>query len=113
MHIFLAHRAFGVARACNFKLNMESLEREGKTVVCLAVNNNPRLLISMSESHLTKIEALPVLNYLREVLKLKVYMITGDNKHAALKVARFLEIPERNVTYRAYPNDKKQVVKQL
>jgi len=44
---------------------------------------------------------------------LKVMMITGDNKHTALKVAKYLEIPEENVTYRAYPNDKKKVVMKL
>jgi len=37
-------------------------------------------------------------------------MITGDNKHTALKVAKYLDIPTENVTYRAYPNDKKKAV---
>ena len=94
----------------NFKLNMESLEREGKTVVCMAVNNIPRLLISLEEAHLAKTEALAVVTYMRDVMGLKVAMITGDNKHAAMKVAQFLDIPKANVTYRAYPNDKKKVV---
>lgn len=44
------------------------------------------------------------------VLKLKVGMITGDNKHTALKVAKHLEIPLENVRYRAYPNEKKKTV---
>jgi len=38
-------------------------------------------------------------------------MITGDNEHAAMKVANYLDIPRGNVTYRAYPNDKKRAVK--
>ena len=37
-------------------------------------------------------------------------MITGDNKHTALRVAKYLDIPAENVTYRAYPNDKKKAV---
>ena len=63
----------------NFLMNMQSLEQEGKTVVCLAINGTPRLLISMEETHLTKPESLGVVQYLREVMKMKVAMITGDN----------------------------------
>jgi P-type E1-E2 ATPase len=37
-------------------------------------------------------------------------MITGDNKHAAFKVASYLGIDKRDVLYKAYPNDKKTVV---
>ena len=48
--------------------------------------------------------------YMTEKLKLKVGMITGDNKHSALKVASHLNIPIEFVTYRAYPNEKKKVV---
>ena len=71
----------------NFRMNMQSLEREGKTVVCMVIDQIPRLLISLEESHLTKPEALAVVTYLRDVLNMKVAMITGDNKHTAQKVA--------------------------
>lgn len=47
---------------------------------------------------------------MRNKMGLKVAMITGDNKHTALRVAKYLDIPEQNVTYRAYPSDKKKVV---
>jgi len=94
----------------NFHLNLQSLEQEGKTVVCMVVAGVPRLLISLEEDHLTKPEALGVVTYLREVLKMRVAMITGDNQHAAMKVAHHLEIPPSLVTYRAYPKDKKLAV---
>ena len=94
----------------NFRMNMESLEQEGKTVVCLVIDGSPRLLISMEEAHTAKKEALAVVSYLRDVMKLKVAMITGDNEHAAMKVARYLDIPSSNVTFRAYPNDKRRTV---
>jgi hypothetical protein len=48
-----------------FRANMQALESSGKTVVCLAVNNIPRMLISLEEKHLTKDEAKPVLTYMR------------------------------------------------
>ena len=78
----------------DFHNNMQQMEREGNTVVCLAVENEPRLLISMNEKHVTKPEALPVVNYLRDVMGMRVAMITGDNEHVALKVARYLDIPD-------------------
>jgi P-type E1-E2 ATPase len=40
-------------------------------------------------------------------------MITGDNKHAALKVARYLGIDEEKVVYRAYPDTKRKQVEKL
>lgn len=97
----------------SFRENMSALEQSGKTVVCLAINNIPRVLISLEEKHLAKEEAKPVLDYMRTKMGLKVAMITGDNKHTALRVAKYLSIPEENVTYRAYPNDKKKVVMKL
>ena len=80
-------------------------------MVCLAIDRTPRLLISLEEAHLAKPEAHGVVTYLRDVMKCKVAMITGDNEHAAMKVAHYLDIPRSNVTYRAYPNDKKRAVK--
>jgi cation transport ATPase len=47
---------------------------------------------------------------MRKELNLKVGMITGDNKHTAVRVAQYLNIDLENVTYRAYPNDKKNKV---
>ena len=34
-------------------------------------------------------------------------MITGDNRHSALKVAGYLNIDTENVTYEAYPDTKR------
>ena len=95
----------------NFQLNIDSLEKEGKTVVCMVINNIPRLLISLEEDHVAKPESVGVVSYLRDVMHLKVAMITGDNEHAALKVARHLDIPTSLVTFRAYPNEKKRTVR--
>ena len=37
-------------------------------------------------------------------------MITGDNQHAAYKVARHLGIDTSDVVFKAYPSDKKRAV---
>lgn len=40
-------------------------------------------------------------------------MITGDNQHAAYKVARYLGIDIKDVVYKAYPEDKKKTVERF
>ena len=92
------------------KKNVEMLEEEGMTVISVVVNKVPQLIISLEESHLAKPESKEVVNYLRNVMKLRVAMITGDNQHAAYKVARHLGIDTNDVTYKAYPADKKKTV---
>jgi len=79
----------------------------------MVVDNIPRLLIALEEEHLTKSESYGVVKYLQNVMKLKVAMITGDNEHAAMKVAKHLDIPSTMVTFRAYPNEKKRVVRKF
>jgi cation transport ATPase len=41
-------------------------------------------------------------------MKLRVCMITGDNKKSAYNVAEHLGIPFENVFYSAYPETKKK-----
>jgi Cu+-exporting ATPase len=95
------------------KRNIEMLEEEGNTVIQMIMNNIPQLIISLEESHISKPESKEVVHFLRNVLKLKVAMITGDNQHAAYKVARHLGIETDDVVYRAYPSDKKRAVEKF
>jgi len=44
--------------------NIQYLEGEGKTVVTLAVNLLPQLIISLEEAHIAKPEAREVVQYL-------------------------------------------------
>jgi P-type E1-E2 ATPase len=61
-------------------------------VVVLTLDKVPLLIISMEETQIAKSEAKEVVSYLRDQLGLRVAMITGDNQHAALKVAKHLGI---------------------
>lgn len=90
--------------------NIVYLEEEGKTVVMLALDNVPQLIISLCEEHISKRESKQVVDYLQNIMGLKVCMITGDNKHSALKVAKHLGIPAENVVYQAYPETKRETV---
>ena len=85
------------------KKNIQLLEQEGKTVVQLAVNLKSQLIISLEETHLTKPESKEVVDHLRNNLKMDIAMITGDNQHAAFKVADYLGIKHEHVIYKAYP----------
>ena len=61
------------------KKNIDLLEQEGMTVVTLAADGIPQLIISMEETHIAKAESREVVNFLRNKLQLRVAMITGDN----------------------------------
>jgi P-type E1-E2 ATPase len=67
----------------------------------------------MEEMHIAKPESREVVNYLRNTLKLRVAMITGDNKYAAYKVANYLGIDIRDVVYKAYPIEKRRAVERM
>jgi cation transport ATPase len=62
---------------------------------------------------LAKPESKEVINYLTRKLKMRIAMITGDNQHAAYKVADFLGINREDVVYKAYPEDKKKTVERF
>lgn len=86
------------------------LEQEGQTVVVLAVDKVPSLVLTLQEDHLCKPEAKFVVNFLQNKMRMRVCMITGDNEHAAKKVAKYLEIPEENINWSAYPETKRMIV---
>jgi len=62
------------------------------TVVSMCVGSIPQIILTLEEMHIAKPESREVVDYLRNTLKMRVAMITGDNKHAAFKVARYLGI---------------------
>ena len=101
----------------NFPLEVKQgllkLEEQGLTVVTLAVSQVPQLIITMEELHIAKEESREVVAYLRESMGLRVAMITGDNQHAAYKVAKYLGIDVNDVVYKAYPADKKKAVEKM
>ncbi len=77
------------------------------------MDNKPELILSLEEMHIAKPESKEVINYLKNTLKMRVVMITGDNKHAAMKVAKYLDIDANDVTFKAYPSDKKKTVEKF
>jgi Cu+-exporting ATPase len=66
----------------------------------------------MNEAELVKPEAPWVVSKLHE-MGLEVWIITGDNEKAAMKVANFLDVPANRVLANCYPADKKSKVEAL
>lgn len=81
------------------------MEQKGLTVLMVAINGLPCLFICVEENHIVRQEAVEVINYLKNTLKMKVALITGDNEMSAQKVAGFLGIEE--ISANASPLDKK------
>lgn len=71
------------------------------------------MILSLQETHTSKPESQLVVKYLQKEMGMKVYMITGDNKHSALRVAKHVGINHDNVTYEAYPETKRSIVENL
>jgi copper ion binding protein len=88
---------------------MSVWEKQGKTAVLVALNNT--LVGCFALSDRIKQEAAPVIEYLRNKLKLEIWMVTGDNTAVAHAVAG--EIGITNVIAEAVPKDKVARVKRL
>lgn len=87
---------------------INSLESEGKTVMILADKKEVLGLITVSD--LIK-EGSPRTVVLLKKMKMKVYMITGDNKRTAMAIARKAGI--ENVFAEVLPENKLDYVKKL
>jgi P-type Cu+ transporter len=90
---------------------MKRMERQGKTSIFGAVDGHVCVVLGISDE--VKPDAKASIYYLREKLKLDVWMVTGDNARTAVAVARQLDIPTNRVVSEALPADKLAIVKSL
>lgn len=102
----------GIRISSKIKEKYLKYENQGKTVIIASINRTSVALIAVAESELVKPEAPWVISKLHE-MGLEVWIITGDNKKSALKVASILKIPESRVLANCYPGDKKAIVEHL
>jgi P-type Cu+ transporter len=89
---------------------VQSLERDGKTVMLLAKGKT--LIGAVAVADTIKEHAPQAIAQLQK-LGLQVYMITGDNARAAKAIAKQAGIPANNVFAEVLPEDKSNYVKQL
>ena len=91
-----------------YKNEIEKLELQGKTVMMLSNNKELLGIIAVADTvRETSKEAVERLHK----LKIKVFMITGDNKNVALAIAKQVGI--KNVFSEVLPSEKLDYVKKL
>jgi len=69
------------------------LEARGKTVIMMAVDKVPEVVLCLDNKANLRPEAKAVITYLREKLKKSVYILSGDSKKTVSSVGKYLGIP--------------------
>jgi Cu+-exporting ATPase len=90
---------------------MQLLEREGKTAVLVTVDGNVCLVMGIADR--LKSDAIASVSFLRDIMKLDVWMVTGDTRATANAIGRQLGLPEHRIISEALPAAKVQQVRKL
>ena len=113
--IAAGNRSF--AAICNFDVPgsaekaMQDMELMGKTAILVAVNEKVVLLLGLSDD--LKPGARDSIEYLRDVMHVDVWMVTGDNERTARAIALQLGLPTQRVIAEALPAAKLEQVRKL
>ena len=90
---------------------MQILEREGKTAVLVSVNDKVSLVMGIADR--LKSDAAASVAFLRDTMKVDVWMVTGDNRATARAIGKQLGLPENRIISEALPAAKVQQVRKL
>ena len=88
--------------------SMKRLEEDGKTAIFAAVDGKLAAVIGIADE--LKSDAADAITYLREVMDIDVWMVTGDNSRTANAIGRQLKIPASRVISEALPAAKLEIV---
>lgn len=102
-------------RSQGIKLNSEMkkvavLEKEGKTVVMVALDNKVEALIGIADT--IKDDSVTAIDKLKN-MGIDIYMITGDNSRTAAAIGKQVGIPEENILAEVLPENKSDEVRKL
>jgi P-type Cu+ transporter len=95
----------------SFENRVEELESQGKTAVFVSVDDRVEAILGLSDE--IKTDSAASIRYLREVLNVDVWMISGDNERAAIAVGRSLGIDASCILAEAMPASKMQKIQEL
>lgn len=93
----------------NIKTDLNHLEKDGKTVIYIAINRVVKGLIAISDK--IKHESKQAISWLHSIGVKQTFMLTGDNEYVAHIVASELEIDQ--VYANLLPEEKVAIVKSL
>eukprot|EP01032_Pedospumella_encystans_P007845 gene7845-9354_t len=99
-----------VALSPQLDATMWDLQIQGKTAICVAVNNVIVGVLGIADT--AKEEAYSTIRALH-ALKIDVWMVTGDNRTTAEALAEELEIPKDRILAGVLPKDKVAKVQEL
>lgn len=95
----------------SYESQMNSLLDQGTTLVYMALNKKWHATAGLSDT--IKEESASVVHYLQDKLKIKVFMLTGDNSKVAAHVAEKIGILPNRVFAELTPEGKTHRVKEL
>jgi Cu+-exporting ATPase len=107
-YIFNNSNAKGVRSSKEIKNTINSMESEGQTVVCVAINGSFTGVLALADT--AREEAKSVVQHLQQ-MGIEVWMLSGDNKKTANAIASQLGI--KNVVAKALPVDKARKIQEL
>ena len=114
-HVALGNRAFfsSLDNELTEEIDdkMKALEEQGKTAILGAINNQFCVVLGVADE--LKSDAVATVAYLRNEMKIDVWMVTGDNARTAQAIASQLNLPPQRVVSEALPNAKVHQVKKL
>jgi len=90
---------------------MLEMEFVGKTTIVVAIDGVVALVLGLRDEE--KPDAKASIAYLRDVMKLDVWMVTGDNRRTAAAIAAQLGFPQNRLISEALPAAKVQQVRKL
>lgn len=89
---------------------MQELQGEGKTVILLVIDGILEAMIALADT--VKLEAASVVRKLSS-MRIKVWMITGDNSRAAMHIAHQVGISREHILSEVLPSEKSHKVQSL
>lgn len=111
MHLYFGNAGLMKVKAIDFRIaqaSIESLEREGKTLLLLAAGKKLLGVIAVADT--IKPTAKEAVKKLKD-LGMEIWMITGDNERTADAIAKAVGIDK--VMARVLPRDKSEKIKNL
>lgn len=90
---------------------MKLLEEDGKTAIFAAVDGKVCVVLGIADE--LKPDAAASISYLRDVMGVDVWMVTGDNSRTAAAISRKLGMPSNRVIAEALPAAKLEKVSAL
>lgn len=113
--VAIGNRAFALIKGlmipAQAEEKMRDLEYQGKTAILAGVDGVVCIVLGVADE--VKPDAAASISHLRDVMKIDVWMVTGDNDCTAKAISRQLGIPSNRVISEALPAEKVQHVRDL